>query len=113
MAGFRIDGGQWVAHQSNGFDVNFDLHVGNGQDSNGQIRPLVNGQAQSNGQIGDVREGFLTDTEFNVVVSWRGGPRGEYFANFGTDGRLRGLTRDIDHPQSQATWFSDRQFPRA
>ncbi len=113
MTGFKIDG-PWIAHQSNGFDVRFDLHVTTGMDSNGQVRPLVNGKATQikNGQGGDVKEGFLSDTEFNVVVNWQGGARGEYFASFGGDRRLRGLTRDIDHPESQATWFSDRQFLR-
>ena len=115
MAGFNING-QWIAHQSNGFDVSFNLQVITGQDSNGQVRPLVNGtakQTQAGGPSGTVKEGQLSETEFNVLVNWDGGSRGEYFATFGSDGRLRGLTRDIDHPQSQATWFSQKQFPPA
>jgi hypothetical protein len=113
MAGFKIDG-QWIAHQSNGFDVRFDLKVTTGQDSNGHVRPLVHGNATQTAQGvgGDVKDGFLSETELNVVVNWQGGARGEYFATFGGDGRLRGLTRDVDHPESQATWFSDRQFQR-
>jgi hypothetical protein len=113
MTGFKIDAQPWIAHQSNGFDVRFDVRVTKGTDINGQVRPLVNGNVASGGQGGVVKDGFLSDTEFNVVVNWNGGARGEYFATFGGDARLRGLTRDIDHPQSQATWFSDRQFPPA
>jgi hypothetical protein len=54
MAGFNING-QWIAHQSNGFDVSFNLQVVTGQDSNGQVRPLVNGtakQTQAGDQVG-------------------------------------------------------------
>lgn len=49
------------------------------------------------------------DNSFFIVVSWNTGSVGEYHGNFNGD-RLSGVAFDRTHPQSQATWFVDKDF---
>jgi hypothetical protein len=41
--------------------------------------------------------------------------RGRYEGTFQPDGTLTGVTFDVQHPSSQATWFGgfDKKFPAA
>ena len=102
MAELQV-GGRWIAHQSNGFDVDFDLH---------QIGRALKGSASHHGGSieGDVRSGQVSGSEFHVVVLWSNGSKGDYSGAVGPDGRLRGLTFEVDNRESQAKWFSDKQF---
>jgi hypothetical protein len=45
-------------------------------------------------------------------ITWSNA-RGRYEGTFHPDGTLTGITFDIQHPQSQATWFCDfgKKFP--
>jgi len=102
MAELQV-GGRWIAHQSNGFDVDFDLH---------QTGGALQGSASHHGGSieGDIRSGEVSGSQFHVVVFWRNGSTGDYSGAVGNDGRLRGLTFDVDNHDSQAKWYSDKQF---
>ena len=102
MADLQV-GGRWVARQSNGFDVDFDLQ---------QTGGTLHGSASHRGGSvdGDIPSGEVSRSGFHVVVLWRNGSRGDYSGTIGNDGRLHGLTFDVDNHQSQANWFSDKHF---
>ena len=104
MAAFDVRG-DWIAHQSNGFDVHFNLSQ-NGDSLSGSATVTPGGNPS------DRVSGEVVGNDFHVVVFWRGGPTGDYAGTFGSDTRLRGLTFDVNNHQSQASWFSDKQFRR-
>ena len=54
--------------------------------------------------------GALSGNSFEFVVAWPNGSEGQYTGNFDAGGNLSGVTFDIAHPTSQATWF--RQVPQ-
>ncbi|MEV4002922.1 hypothetical protein [Actinomadura sp. NPDC049753] len=41
---------------------------------------------------------------------WFNGTRGRYDGSLGGDRRLSGITFDLNHPSSQATWSTSRTF---
>jgi hypothetical protein len=51
-------------------------------------------------------EGSVSDTGFVFTVNWPGSGKAEYNATVGPNGRLIGVTFDLDHPSVNATWFS-------
>jgi hypothetical protein len=96
--------GRWVIHQSNGFEVAFDIV----QNSDGGLHGSgkVTGGLEANG-IGQV-----SDDAFLFVVDWHNnGGGGDYNGTFDPVGRLTGITHDLANASSQATWYSDRFFP--
>jgi hypothetical protein len=95
--------GTWIAHQSNGANVTFNLDR---QDL------LLTGSASVSpgGAQSQTLNGRISDTQFLVTVKWNANSTGEYNGTFGIDGRLTGHTFDVNNPSSQAFWFSDRGF---
>jgi hypothetical protein len=91
--------GQWTITQSNGFEVMFDIV----QEPDGTLRgsgEIIGGKvANASGQ--------LTGNAFVYTVDWNdNGKGGQYSGTFDAEGRLSGVTFDVDNPGSQATWFA-------
>jgi hypothetical protein len=98
----RTVSGPWTFHQGNGFDVG--LCVGHGPSPDGAAK-------QKQGSIGGhFNHGELSAQEFHIVIFWDNGATGDYSGTVGIDGRLRGITFDVNNPQSQALWHSEKQF---
>ena len=57
-------------------------------------------------------DGTVSDTNFALNITWPQA-RGRYEGTFQPDGTLTGVTFDVQHPSSQATWFGgfDKKFP--
>jgi hypothetical protein len=95
---------RWTIVQSNGFRVEFDI-----------VQDPRTGDLHGSGTVVGGREangrGRVDDRSFIFTVDWNNNGRGgQYSGTFGPDGRLTGVTVDLDNPTSQATWFSERTF---
>ncbi|MEU1183787.1 hypothetical protein ABZ464_40400 [Streptomyces sp. NPDC005820] len=93
--------GVWTIFQTNA-TVRVDLR----QDAAGNLF----GSTSSGNTVGTLQEGAVTGNDIYFVVQWNHGPRGRYTGTRGADGRLSGLTVDLNNPSSQSTWRSDRTF---
>lgn len=102
MAVYAVEG-SWVAHQSNGFDVTFNLRRTDHLLLTGSATHTGGGQSRS-------LNGRLADNRIVMTVEWGPGSVGEYNGVFGVDDRLTGHTFDIRNPGSQATWFTTQGF---
>jgi hypothetical protein len=105
--------GPWTAVQDNGTHADFTVTQGD---------TLIQGNAKFT--QGWTRDGTFdgtligSDLKFNVYWSSLSDSNGHYSANeigeyVGTispTGRVTGTTRDKNHPQTQATWYSSRQM---
>jgi hypothetical protein len=105
--------GIWDLVQSNGFTVRVDIVQPRGP--GGLTDGELHGAAKQVGAGGvDLAEanlsGALSGNSFEFVVAWPNGSKGQYSGNFDAGGNLSGVTFDIAHPESQATWF--RQVPQ-
>ncbi|MEG3630593.1 hypothetical protein [Streptomyces poriticola] len=89
--------GHWAAHQTNGADVYFNL------DQSGE---RISGDAFHNSNRGDC-DGVVSGDDVVITVTWSSESRGRYTGHLGLDKRLSGYTVDLNHPTSQANWFSD------
>ena len=49
--------------------------------------------------------GKLTGDDFEIVVDWQNGTKGQYSGHFDPVGNLTGVTFDVSHPTAQASWF--------
>jgi hypothetical protein len=104
MAEYDVTG-QWVAHQSNGFDVTFTIRPTDGDFTVLDVEASYSGGfAQGKGEV--------SGDSFWAEVDWEAGPVGRYEGAFGSDGRLRGDTFDRTNPSSRAEWFTDDSFRR-
>jgi hypothetical protein len=91
--------GRWTITQSNGFQVIFDID----QRDDGELR----GSGAIVGGIEASGEGRLDGAAFVFTVDWNNdGSGGRYEGQFDPEGHLSGVTFDLAHPQSQATWFT-------
>ena len=102
MAEYDVTG-QWVAHQSNGFDVTFTVAPTDGDFTKLDV------EASYSGGFGQGK-GLLTGDTFSATVYWEAGSVGVYTAAFDGEGRLNGHTYDEANPSSRATWFTDQSF---
>jgi len=104
MAEFNVRG-NWDAHQSNGFVVNFNIQR--------QTGTVLEGVAtHSGGSVSGTVESSVDGNQFLVSVHWSNGTIGEYNGTFNSIGRITGMTFDVNHPKNQATWTSSRPFSR-
>jgi hypothetical protein len=104
MAEYDVTG-EWVAHQSNGFDVTFRIRPTNGDFTELDVEASYSGGfAQGKGEV--------SGDSFWAEVDWEAGPVGRYEGSFGSDGRLSGTTFDRTNPSSSADWSCDNQFRR-
>jgi hypothetical protein len=96
--------GTWDAHQSNGFVANFNIQ---------QKGTAIRGNAShSDGSVRGKGEGSVRGNQFLYSVEWNNGTIGEYNGTFNSIGRITGVTFDVNHPESQATWTSSKIFRR-
>lgn len=104
MAEYNVTG-QWVAHQSNGFDVTFTIRPTDGDFTKLDVEASYSGGfAQGWGEV--------SGGSFFAEVDWEAGPVGRYDGTFDGEGRLSGSSFDKTNPSSQATWHCDNQFRR-
>jgi hypothetical protein len=93
---------QFTVFQSNGWAVKFNLV----QDATNYI---TGRDADASGPAGasldgDIESGTVLGDQFIVVVAWNGNGRGQYNGRVGIDGKLSGVTFDLENPTIQATW---------
>ncbi len=95
---------EFLLHQSNGATVKLNL------DQDGEA---LGGRAVAPGVdlISHAVTGRTRDSQFFLTITWNQGSIGEYHGSF-NGGRLSGITFDQTRPDSQATWFADRDFGR-
>ncbi|MQS38988.1 hypothetical protein [Streptomyces katsurahamanus] len=96
-------GGTWQIYQSNRQVVTVNVT----QDSSGRLY----GSAYHGSTSATIEYGAVVDgTSISFNLSWSNGARGRYTGNLGADRRLSGITFDLNHPSSQATWSTTRVF---
>ena len=100
MSVYAVEG-TWVAHQSNGIDVTFNLT---------RDDVLLSGSARFNGTQSQDLKGRLSDNRIVITVTWNANSAGEYNGFLGVDDRLTGHTFDLRNPSQQATWFTTQGF---
>jgi hypothetical protein len=91
--------GTWTIEQSNGWHTDVDL-TQNGSQLSGTAHTWA-GEAEDWAQELD---GTVSETNFALNLTWSNA-RGRYEGTFQPDGTLTGVTFDVQHPTSQATWF--------
>ncbi|WP_310725556.1 hypothetical protein [Streptomyces sp. N2A] len=101
-ADFNV-GGFWTIYQSN--SANATLSVT--QDAQGNLTGTARTGSSTTGSI---EQGFVDGTSIYFVIAWSDGARGRYIGSRGSDGRLSGVTTDLAHPTSQATWYTTWTF---
>jgi hypothetical protein len=102
----RVDG-EWDIVQDNGFRVR--VIVSQEQDRLSAFASHSNGSVQSTAAAG-----FVRGPDFDMTITWDNGTRGQYTGHFSHGpftappiGFLKGRTKDLNHPESQAGWFSE------
>jgi hypothetical protein len=106
--------GIWELVQSNAFRVRVD--IAQSRDPSGALADGgLHGAAKELNPAGvELAEanlsGALNGSSFEFTVAWPNGSTGQYTGNFDAGGHLSGVTFDVAHPTSQATWF--RQEPQ-
>ena len=103
--------GDFQIFQSNGFTVFLHLDQAFPQHESSEAESFK-GSAQAAGLFSTDVSGATRNNEFHVVIMWNQGSVGEYHGTFNFMGRLSGVTFDQTHPQSQATWFANKDFRR-
>jgi hypothetical protein len=110
--------GNWQIVQSNGYKVNVSINqpveVSVEPPPVGEFRLLTDGALTGTADEitprgTDVSQqnpvtGQLAGDSFEILVDWRNGTKGQYSGTFDPAGNLAGVTFDVDHPGSQATW---------
>ncbi|MGW8974258.1 hypothetical protein [Streptomyces platensis] len=99
--GFNV-GGIWTLYQSN--SANATLSVT--QDAQGKLTGAARTGSATTGTI----EGFVDGSYLYFVIAWSDGSRGRYIGSRDADGRLGGVSTDLAHPSSQATWYTTWTF---
>ncbi|MEU8994788.1 hypothetical protein AB0952_33490 [Streptomyces caniferus] len=101
-ADFNV-GGIWTLYQSN--SANATLSVT--QDAQGNLTGIARTGSATTGTIA---QGFVDGSYVYFVIAWNDGATGRYIGSRGADGRLSGVSTDLAHPSSQATWYTTWTF---
>jgi hypothetical protein len=101
--------GTWTIEQSNGWRTDVTL-TQNGSELSGTARTSAGLDEDFSQEL----DGTVSGTNFALNITWPQA-RGRYEGTFQPDGTLTGVTFDVQHPSSQATWFGgfDKKFPAA
>jgi hypothetical protein len=99
--------GQWSAHQSNGFQVEFNVNL---EQADGQFAATA---SHSNGSVQGSGFGQVNGDQFTVTIGWTDGTKGAYIGVFNPQGVIHGATFDVSNPSSFAGWESLKAFVRA
>jgi hypothetical protein len=107
MGPFLQVGGQWDIVQSNGFRVS--INITQVDDKLSAFASHSNGSVQSNEATG-----FVQGPHFEMTITWNNGTRGLYTAELShgpftppPQGFLKGRTKDLNNPGSEASWESE------
>ena len=101
MSVYAVEG-SWVAYQSNGFVLTFNLTRTD--------EVLLTGSASYGNTVNQDLKGRVSDRAILMTVTWGPGSVGEYNGFFGIDDRLTGHTFDLENSGSQATWYTTQGF---
>lgn len=99
--GFNASG-IYTLFQSRGGNVQINVT----QDGSGRLF----GSAAYGSTAGTIEAGSVDGFKIFFVIGWFNGTRGRYDGSLAGDRRLSGITFDLNHPSSQATWFTGRTF---
>ncbi|MEU8686615.1 hypothetical protein [Streptomyces sp. NPDC048611] len=102
VADFNV-GGFWTIYQSN--SANATLAVT--QDAQGNLTGTARAGSSTTGTI---EQGFVDGNFIYFVIAWSDGSKGRYIGSRGSDGSLSGVSTDLTHPTSQATWYTTWTF---
>jgi hypothetical protein len=106
--------GIWELVQSNGFGVQVDIvqsRDAGGALADGALRGAAKELNSAGTELAEANlSGALSGNSFEFTVAWPNGSEGQYSGSFDAVGHLSGVTFDVAHPTSQATWF--RQVPQ-
>jgi hypothetical protein len=107
MGPFLQVGGDWDIVQDNGFRVRISIRQD--QDRLSASASHSNGSVQSDEATGSVR-----GSNFEITIAWDNGTKGQYTGKlkkgvFDSPGKgfLKGRTKDLNNPGSQAGWVSE------
>ncbi|MCF3144012.1 hypothetical protein IQ293_12250 [Streptomyces platensis] len=78
--------------------------------SGGQGEGKLTGTARTGSATTGTIDGFVDGSYLSFVIAWSDGSRGRYIGSRGADGRLGGVSTDLTHPSSQATWYTTWTF---
>ena len=101
-AGFNV-GGIWTLYQSNSSNATLSVT----QDAQGKLTGIARTGSATTGTI---EQGFVDGSYLSFVIAWSDGSTGRYIGSRGTDRRLSGVTTDLAHPSSHATWYTTWTF---
>lgn len=108
MGPFLRVGGKWDIVQTNGFRVHIDITQNNDE--------LSAFASHSNGSVQSTEaKGSVAGPDFKMTITWNNGTKGEYtgtlkhgpFTPAPGPGFLKGHTKDLNNPGSEADWESD------
>ncbi|MES9609853.1 hypothetical protein [Actinomadura sp. NPDC000929] len=94
--------GVYTIFQSRGGNIQVNVT----QDGAGRLF----GSAVYGSTAGTIETGSVDGFNIFFIIGWFNGTRGRYDGSLGGDRRLSGITVDLNHPGSQATWFTSRTF---
>ncbi|GAA2285133.1 hypothetical protein GCM10010402_48340 [Actinomadura luteofluorescens] len=94
--------GIYTIFQSRGGNVQVNVT----QDGAGRLF----GSAVYGSTAGTIEAGSVDGFTIFFIIGWFNGTRGRYDGSLGGDRRLSGITFDLNHPSSQATWSTTRTF---
>lgn len=94
--------GIYTIFQSRGGNVQVNVT----QDGAGRLF----GSAVYGSTAGTIEAGSVDGFTIFFIIGWFNGTRGRYDGSLGGDRRLSGISVDLNHPTSQATWFTSRTF---
>jgi hypothetical protein len=104
MTQWVVDG-EWSVAQGDGLVVTFII-----QQEGSNFRGLARYKDHQGREIDGEGSGSISEDRFSFTVNWDGGDQGEYSGNFSSNGRLSGLSVDLENPHNQGTWVSLKTF---
>lgn len=107
MGPFLQVGGEWDIVQNNGFRVR--VRINQDQDRLSAFASHSNGTVQS-----EEANGLVRGSNFELTITWDNGTKGLYTGKLRhgpntppPTGYLKGRTKDLNNPGSEAGWESD------
>jgi hypothetical protein len=101
--------GPWEIVQSNAYKVRVVIAQQRDFNNNPADGDLTGWASEITPHGTDVSDqhlsGSLNGDDFEIVVDWDNGTKGQYSGHFDPIGNLTGVTFDVNHPSAQATWF--------
>ncbi|AZQ74941.1 hypothetical protein EKH77_30510 [Streptomyces luteoverticillatus] len=96
--------GTWSIYQSNVLIATLNVT----QDAQGNLTGTASKSGSS--ATGTIDQGFVDGNYIYFVIPWSDGTKGRYIGSLGADRHLSGVSTDLAHPTSQATWNTTQAF---